>query len=377
MLQELREVVAQAKAIVAAVDPASLHARDAAALLDEFIGLERVAVSGRTLLADRAVDAGEWTRGGYRSPEEWLANKAGTNYGEARSALETSQKLKNLPSLGDAVRDAKLSATQLNNIGPAATLENEARLLAAAETDSAKQLRERCAREKARRRTEEEERARYERIHRNRQWRSWTHPDGWHCQGDATPDVGARIDAAIAAEAEKIFKVAHDEGRRESSGAYRMDALAELIEGVGAAIDTTVVLRADVERLAGGEGVCETVGGAQLPVDAVVGAILAGAFVKILATDGVDVHTVAHPGRYKPELLKTAVNERDEWRCVRPGCGSAHRLEVHHYRVEVRDLGETAYWNVATLCRFCHRLVTNSGHRLEGGPGNWKWIEPP
>ena len=377
MIAVLQRIIGELDEVLTRVDPDALHARDAATLLDAFISIERRAVSGRTLLADRAVDAGDWTRGGYRSPEEWLANKTGTGFGEAKSALETSQKLKALPSLGEAVRDAKLSANQLNNIGPAATPENENRLLGAAKSDSAAQLRERCAKEKARVRSEEEERARYERVQRNRHFRSWTTDGVWRCEGEATPDVGARIDAAVAAEAERVFKAAYAEGRREQTGAYRLDALVNLIDGGGAAIDTEVVIRVDESRLRGEEGICETVEGSPLPVDVVIGAILAGAFVKLLATNGVDVSSVSHDGRHVPEVLRTAVQERDGWRCVRPGCGGRHRLQTHHYRIDYGKRGPTAYWNLATLCKFDHDLVTHRGHRLEGGPGAWQWIEPP
>ena len=81
--------------------------------------------------------------------------------------------------------------------------------------------------------------------------------------------------------------------------------------------------------------------------------------------------------RHIPEVLRTAVQERDGWRRVRPGCGGRHRLQTHHCRIDYGKPGPTAYWNLATLFRFDHDLVTHRGHRLEGGPGNWKWIEPP
>jgi hypothetical protein len=307
-----------------------------------------------------------------------LANKAGTGYGQAKSALEASQKRKDLPALDEALRAGLLSSNQINEIAPTLTPENESRLITAAQTDSAKQLRERCQKEKARRRSAEEERARYERIRKDRFFRSWVdHEGAWRCEAKTTADVGARIDAAIAAEAERVFKAAHAEGRREQTGAYKLDALANLIDGGGATIDTEVVIRVDESKLRGEEGICVTGDGADLPAEVAIGAILAGAFVKVLATDGTDVSTVTHPGRYVPVELRTAVNERDGFRCVRPGCGSSFRLETHHYRVEVHDQGITAYWNLATLCRHDHRLVTYKGHRLEGGPGEWKWVEPP
>ncbi|MBA3655232.1 MAG: DUF222 domain-containing protein [Actinobacteria bacterium] len=378
MLEQLREVVSSAKAIVAALDPASLHALDAVSLMDEFTALERIAVAGRTFLAARATDANEWSRRGYRTPEDWLANKTGTNWSQAKNCLDASVKLTELPAVDQALRAGKLSPAQLNEITPALTAENEQRLVKAAASDSARQLRQRCQHERAAQRSGEEELARYQRIHKERSFRSWIDPEGaWRCEAKTTADVGARIDAAIAAEAEKVFKAAHAEGRRDPAAAYRADALVNLIEGGGSTVDTVVVLRADATKIAGGEGMCQTADGADVPVEVVIGEILAGAFVKVVLTDGTDIMKVSHPGRHIPEELRTAVTERDGYRCVRPGCGSIHRLETHHYRIDYGKRGPTAYWNLATLCRHDHRLATNRGHRLDGGPGDWKWIEPP
>src|SRR2546425_5669764 len=128
MREQLREVVTSAKAIVADVDASSRHALDAVKSLDQFNALERVAVAGRALVADRAADAAEWTRGGYRSAEEWLAATSGTTYGAAASTLETSAKLKDLPQLDEALRNGELSGPKLAEVGPAATPENESRL---------------------------------------------------------------------------------------------------------------------------------------------------------------------------------------------------------------------------------------------------------
>jgi hypothetical protein len=107
-----------------------------------------------------------------------------------------------------------------------------------------------------------------------------------------------------------------------------------------------------------------------------IGAILAGAFVKVILSDGVDISRVAHVGRHLPAELRSAVVERDGGRCVKPGCDSAHRLEVHHYRRDFAQGGATAYWNLATLCHFHHDLITTGGHRLDGKPGAWRWCEP-
>jgi hypothetical protein len=99
-----------------------------------------------------------------------------------------------------------------------------------------------------------------------------------------------------------VFKAARAEGRTEPLAAYRSDALVNLVCGGGAKVDTTVVVRVDAERLGGGEGLCEAVGTGAVPASEAIGAILAGAFVKIVLTDGVDITTVSHHGRHIPEV---------------------------------------------------------------------------
>jgi hypothetical protein len=150
-----------------------------------------------------------------------------------------------------------------------------------------------------------------------------------------------------------------------------------LICGGGAKVDTTVVIRVDAERLAGGEGLCEAVATGAVPVSEAIGAILAGAFVKIVASNGTDISTVCHHGRHIPEVLRTAIHERDGYTCVRPGCGATTKLQIHHWVIDYGKKGPTVYWNLASACPHDHHLLTHGGHRLEGGPGNWTWIPPP
>ena len=377
MLATLQQVSRDLDEVLAALDPSALHPNDAVKLLNRASAIERRATAIKALVADRAASGSDWTRSGHRSPEEWLAAKTGTSYGQAKDLLETSAKLEQLPAIDAAVRDGTLSASQLTTIGPAATPTNETRLLKAAAEEAFGGLKRTCTREKAATRSAEDQAKRHERIHRERFHRSWTDAEGAYCyEGKTTTAIGARIDAAIAAEAELVFKAAYAEGRRESSAAYRADAFVNLICGGGASVDTTVVIRVDESRLRGEGGICETSTG-DVPVDEAIGQILAGAFTKVVLTDGVDVNKVIHVGRRIPVELKTAVTERDNYRCVRPGCSSAHRLEVHHYQVDFAKGGATAYSNLATLCSFDHDLVTYGGHRLGGRPGAWEWVEPP
>jgi hypothetical protein len=365
-------------AMLSALDVSALQPSDAVRLLGAAGAVERRASALKTLLAERAAEAGAWAREGYRSPEAWLAQTLGSSYGQAAATLEASAKLAELPAIDGALRAGELSAPQLELVATAATADNEDELVAAAQRENVGQLRKTCARAKAKARSTEDEAERAARVHKARCYRSWSDKDGaYRFEGKTTAAVGARLEAAIGAEADNVFKAAYAEGRRESARAYRADALANLVCGGGARVDTTVVIRVDAQRLAGGEGTCETTSTGPVPVEEALGAILAGAFVKVVARRGVDITKVAHVGRRLPAELKTAVFERDGYACVRPGCGAAQHLEVHHYRVDFARGGATAYWNLATVCSRDHDLITVGGHRLAGRPGRWTWIPPP
>src|SRR5947208_16160241 len=267
--------------LCSAVDPALVHTTDALRIVEAANVIEQRAAAIKTLYAARAADAGQWASQGHRSPEEWLAKQTGTSYGQAAGTLNASEKLAELSELEDAVRNGELSGPQLNELASAAAPDNEQLLLEAAKKQGFKQLRRTCANEKASQRSAERDEARHQRIHRERYYRSRTDADGAYCfEGKTTAAAGARIEAALDAEAEKVFKEAYAQGQREPAAAYRLDALVNLICGGGAKVDTTVVIRVDESRLRGEAGLCEAVATGAVPVSEAIGAILADAFVK-------------------------------------------------------------------------------------------------
>ncbi|MBA3655313.1 MAG: hypothetical protein H0W70_14100 [Actinobacteria bacterium] len=110
LVETLRGIVSRLDDVLADVDPSLLHPRDASKLLTEFEAIERRAAAGKMVVAARAADAGEWSRQGHRSPEDWLASASGTTYGQAAATLEASLKLGQLPALDAAVRNGELSS---------------------------------------------------------------------------------------------------------------------------------------------------------------------------------------------------------------------------------------------------------------------------
>src|SRR5947209_5580737 len=94
---------------LSSVDPALLHAPDAAKAMEAAAAVERRAASLKTLLAKRATESQVWANNGHRSPEDWLAQTTGTSYGQATGTLTASEKLAELPELEGAVRNGELS----------------------------------------------------------------------------------------------------------------------------------------------------------------------------------------------------------------------------------------------------------------------------
>ncbi len=154
-------------------------------------------------------------------------------------------------------------------------------------------------------------------------------------------------------------------------------ALAERLQGDGRATPT-LVLTADIAAFWRGATepgeTCEVPGVGPVPV-ATARALLGEAFLKLVLTDGVDVHAVVHFGRSVPAHLRSALEARDP-RCVVPGCGETRLLEIDHWRVPFAQGGPTTLDNLCRICRAHHRKKTHQGFVLDGGPGNWRWRPP-
>jgi hypothetical protein len=66
---------------------------------------------------------------------------------------------------------------------------------------------------------------------------------------------------------------------------------------------------------------------------------------------------------------------RDRTCCIK-NCGKRLGLERDHVHIDYADDGPTELDNLVRLCPEHHALKTHGGWRIEGKPGNWKWIAP-
>ncbi len=398
LLDRLARVTDQLRSSLADLEPETLSGTDAARLLDAFAEIERLASAGTLLAARRVESSNVWRRAGHRSAAAHVAEVTGTGIGPAISTLETARHLGSLPATDEAVRQGRLSGSQVKEIAGAAILQPDAEqsLVDAAGQQPLNMLKLRCRRVRA---AGQDQKAAYEAIHRGRYLRNWVEDNG-AVRFDArlTPDEGARLLAAVASETERLATAGRTAGVDEPRKALAADALVGLAcrgsdrtgesgagrspgaSSRGGVPRTTVHVRVDHAALVrghveGGE-LCEIPGIGPVPVE-VARRLAVDCVLNVLVTDGVDVTAVAHSGRTIPVALRRALVERDP-ECVVPGCPARDGLEIDHL-LPFAEGGPASLENLARLCHWHHYLKTHHGHRLERdvGPDRaWRWLAP-
>src|SRR5262245_41456293 len=174
-MRAVREAVGR---YAAGFDAALGTCADAARIAEEAIAAENMLATIKAMAAQRASESGSWKGSGHRSAAHELAAKAGIGVGKAREALETAERLKQLPDVEQAARRGELSPTKLAPLAAAATADPgaERRLLDLARQASVGELGDECARTKAAALPDDE--ARHREIHRNRFLRRRRTADG-------------------------------------------------------------------------------------------------------------------------------------------------------------------------------------------------------
>ena len=172
-----------------------------------------------------------WRRKGHRSAAAHVAEATGTGLGPAINTLQAARQLGSLPATDEAIRDGRLSETQVKEIAGAAIHQPEAEqeLVDAAGKQPLNTLKLRCRRVRA---AGQEQGPTYEAIRKGRYLRNWTDNDGAvRVDARMTPDDGARLMAAIKNEAHQLAYQARRAGHEETERALAIDALVSLACG--------------------------------------------------------------------------------------------------------------------------------------------------
>ena len=385
-LDQVRAVEVALRDLVGSFDPDAVFVFDAPEVFASFAAMERLAASAMTLLARRVEAAATWRRAGFRSAAEQLACVTGTSIAAARTMLDTSKLVDELPATASVMRAGTLSSPKATVIAAAAAIapEAEAELLESAYLPYA-EVRETGLRARGKDRD-----AAHQRITEQRHARDYADGEGaWNLIVRGPVDVGAEFRRVHDPIVEEMFKAARAEGRREPRDAYAFDAFMELVhraEGAGQVPAGTAtktparfvgLIRADIEALrrgsVDGDEICEIAGLGPIPVR-VAADLLGEATLKLVITKGVDVMNVTHLGR-----SVTAAQQVALWWCS-PGCTvegcTRHRwlendhrrdwVETHHTRLDETD----------PLCSHHHDLKTYAGWALVSGKGKRPMVPP-
>jgi hypothetical protein len=316
---------------------------------------------------------------GFLSCAHWLHWRTGIDLGAAREKVRVAHALATLPLVSATMQRGAISFAKVRALTRVATPDNEAALLDFAQSGTAAQT-ERLVR--AWRRVDDLAAADQEasrQLHRHLS--TWIDDDGMVViRGRLTPEVGAVVQRALEAAADRLFRETQGMPRTKNLrdevtlAQRRADALGLLAEAAltadldrGSAGDRyQVVLHMEAPTgVAAGEGSSGTVevdhGAAdvsaetsrRMSCDASVVPMRHGADGAVLG--------VGRKTRTVPSSIRRALQARDQ-SCRFPGC-TARRCDAHHVEHWV-DGGTTSLDNLVLLCRRHHRAVHEGGFAL-------------
>jgi hypothetical protein len=376
VVELVRESVESLRRFVAGFDPAALDGEQARDLAEQFAELERLAGAGRTLAAGRVAETAAWGAQ-YRDAGAWLASVAGTTVGKARGTLVTAERVARLPATEAALRSGRLSDAQVELVASAASADPNAErsLLATASRSGVKGLRTEAARVEAAASRNQDERYAETRARRFVRHRALSDVEGL-IEMRGPLDRTAAVMASLVPYERDQFDQARKAERRELPEALAFDAMVQLAADAAACrfaeapgrAPATLVVRVDKTafdrgRTEPGE-VCEIPGVGPIPVS-VAQRLSQDAIHKALITDGTDVLSISHLGRYIPARLRTAIEEAYP-ECAREGSHVDRHLEIDHI-VPVTEGGPTEFANLHRLCHWHHDEKTTRSRRPGGG----------
>ncbi len=347
---------------------------------------------------------------GFLSCAHWLQWRTGIDLGAAREKVRVAKALPALPRISAAMQRGQISYAKVRALTRVATADTEASLLDLALAGNCTHV-ERVVR--AWRRVDRVQAAQEtEARHLQRQLSTWVDDDGMVViRGRLTPEVGAVVQRALEAAADRLFReAAHAptgdamaeeltpaQRRADALGLLAESALAASFEG-GTAGDRYQVLVQVTTSDAGdrtAESGVDQVGTAAVsaPVSVPVGVGAAASDVfdgalevdhgavyvsmetsRRLACDASLVHmrhdaegavlAVGRKTRTIPPSIRRALAARDTT-CRFPGCTS-RRCDAHHIK-HWADGGVTCLDNLVWLCRRHHRAVHEGGFGIVRG----------
>jgi hypothetical protein len=297
--------------------------------------------------------------------------------GAAREKVRVAKALPALPRLGGALQRGEISYAKVRALTRVATSDNEERLLRLAYHATASQV-ERVAR--AWRRCDRLEAAREDRQQRlSRSARTYVDDDDMVVlRARLTPELGAVVQRALDAAAERLYKESKDaaapdsiveevswtQRQADALGLLAECALRSDLDGGTAGDRYQVVVHVDAGDAEDSKQAVVELDEGAVRVSAETSRRLAYDAAVVVMREGPDgtVLDVGRRTRTVPTPIRRALTARDT-RCRFPGC-TARRCDAHHI-THWADGGSTSLDNLMLLCRRHHTLVHEGGVRVE------------
>jgi hypothetical protein len=360
------------------------------------------AATCRLLLAVAEYDRRRgWADWECRSMVHWLAWRCGVAPVTAREQLRVAHALHRLPEVVAAFAGGELSYSQVRAVTRVATAATDGVLVEVARSMTAAQL-ERVVSAYRGLRAVTTETA--EDRHRRRSFVSFVDDDGMRVTiVRQAPEEGARVDAAVEAEARDIaasrrgVQVGADGAGDvdDSWVARRADALSALVargaaagdDGASLADRSMAVVHVSIEALSAppadtdhpvveaAGGLCYVEGGPAIAAETARRVTCGGHQVVLVEDADGNVLGVGRRRRRASVALERAMRARDGG-CMFPGCDATKGTQAHHVVHWTAD-GPTDLSNLLTLCSFHHHRLHEGGFTMRSGPDRrWLFVTP-
>lgn len=234
---QLRGLAGELAGLVGALDAdalAGLAGRDAADLTGVFAEIERLAGAGKTLAAGRVAESGHYRIAGFPSAQQWLSAVTKEGAGEAGRTIATAAHLGDaeLALTRAAFVGGALTAAQAGEIATAAAHApgEQARLLAMAQRETTKRLRDECRKVRLADKAPEDPEARRRRIADEMRFTSRDLGDGMSELSATMPTSWlVLVLGAVRSQCDAVFAHARAAGRHDPHAAYLVEALVTLL----------------------------------------------------------------------------------------------------------------------------------------------------
>lgn len=356
--------------------PPLLHKVDLESLRERLRFVGRARASLAAFEADLVAEVAR--REGEAAAEETLRGAQKRSRRGARKAVRTAARLEWAPDVAEKLAAGAITPEAADLILDAAaeTSVDQRKMLAAAESEP-EDLFRRTLKDHVNELISEQEIERRREAQRRRRRASISEKaDGmFHLFAEFDPLTGARVQAALVAKADELFRT-EDAKDRPTPPQRFADALAELVcDSTGAPAGAELIVLADYDvvreqitdaRLADGTRLTEA---ETLAISCDAG-ILSGIFNK---------HTnevaLGRSQRKVPKWLRKQLIARDGG-CI--GCAAHHNICQVHHRRHWQHGGQTTLENTCLVCWRCHHVrIHRNGEEVTQRPDGRLTIAPP